>query len=296
MGNIDDVAGPEDFPGSLNGDFSNGSDNLYSDGGMGGNSSNGASGYDRDANSYAGAGSDTSSGASGGNASSFEGYATELSPDYPKDLVPLFDGAAVIYSYSDEYDGLKQFSVSLLASAKFSEVKAFYEEQLTSIESRELLNNSDYIEITGVKNNFYIRLAITDGGTETSIAIELRERPTPQHAFDRIEAYDRPLEKPYNLIPVMPGAKITDAYEEVWEGGKDYTVSVISMSTISQICDFYKEKVKMQEKEVQNYGDEFRVDGKIEGYFIYIFGITNSYGPNGEYQFINYSIQYTPES
>lgn len=303
MGNIDDVAGPEDFPGSLNGDFSNGSDNLYSDGGMGENSypkdtdsSNQALGYDREANSYDGTGSDISSGASGGNASSFDDYATELSPDYPKDLVPLFGGAVVIYSYSDEYEGLKQFSVSLLTSAKFSEVKAFYEKQLTSIENRELQDNSDYVEITGVKNNFDIRLAITDGETETSIAIDLRERSTPQHAFDQIDAYDRPLEKPYNLIPVMPGAKITDAYEEVWDGGGDYTVSAVSMNTISQICDFYREKVKMKEKEVQNNGDEFRVDGKIEGYLIYIFGVTNFYGPNGEYQFINYSIQYTPES
>lgn len=111
-----------------------------------------------------------------------DGESVDLPSDYPKDLVPIIDGAKINLATRNE-DANKKLSymVAYYTDKEPKEVNTFYQDALKDLtESQKTEANGDYL-ISGTKNGNIIWMTINtedkDGKKQTLVTITISPKP-----------------------------------------------------------------------------------------------------------------------
>lgn len=252
-----------------------------------------ASGESSGSSEESGGNSEGSSGSSGGSVNASGGSPdgsgsiipySSLPQGYPRELVDIIPESTVAAGMREEDDGLMSYTVILSVNKSSAQAIEYYNKQLASIENKETQGNEQMYFIHGFKDNHEITISIVGiDSNSCNVNIQLRELPTIQDEFDRIETYEIPSGYPIDLLPVMPGAKVIDAYESESDGKKNYEIRFVSMESIKDVYKYIDTTLDgAEDKYKSSTSDYFSLDCSKGGYY---FNISGQISKFGEYDF-----------
>lgn len=112
------------------------------------------------------------------NVSLDEDKSVALPKDYPKDLVPIIDGAVISSASKESKDGKDWYVVCGYVKKNYSDVMKYYEEKLADLSDKTTGNYNNSYTVTGTKNNSIIGVvAAQDSNDEKKCTLYISISP-----------------------------------------------------------------------------------------------------------------------
>lgn len=216
----------------------------------------------------------------------------KLPETFPKDIVPVFDGATIVSVIDNKEDGL--VSIMFTTSKGYEEVASFYQNVLNGAENFNQFQQDANMMLTGKKEGYEVVISVAKDHNNNSTSgmldvnySEMAGKMAKKDLFASKTEKALPDGYPSDILPLLAGDKLMDGRYSESDSNVDYYLTVLSNKTMKEIITGYEaawKGITGSGKDISS--SSFNFQGAANGYSFYI---------NGDYDEESKTVEYTLE-